>query len=83
MTTKEEAKKLYEGKYFYEVVKPFPGMIQLWGPFDNIRYIAKDYSVGFSTEDINHPEIKFAQVIDGKIVQAFEEHEILVTDREL
>lgn len=81
--TKEEARKLYEGKYFYEVVKPFSGMVQLWGPFENIYYVSKDYSVGLSVEGTNHPQIKYIQVINGKPVQAFEEHEILVTDREL
>lgn len=73
---KEEAKKLYEGKYFYEIIKPisgrWAGYIQLAGPFDNIYYASH----------INgESKYKFVQVIDGKPVQAFTEEEILVTDR--
>ena len=65
---KEEAKKLYEGKHFYEIVKPISGGIQLFGPFDSIRY-ARDTSDGF------------VQVVDGNIVAFFTKDEILVTDR--
>jgi len=66
--TKEE-KALYEGKFFYEVVKVKKGRnagtIQLFGPFDNIYYVSP--YAGAS------PKLKFMQVIDGKPVQAFTE----------
>jgi hypothetical protein len=70
MTTREEAKKLYEGKFFYEIVKVkagrHAGTIQLFGPFDNILYanpIDKDVK----------SEYKYCQVVDGKVVAAFKE----------
>lgn len=87
--TKEEATKLYEGKFFYQIVKPTSeyGDITLAGPFDNIYYIEKSAAnhVGklFSTDAAPTPEYKFVQVVDGVPVQAFTESEILVTDRVL
>lgn len=85
----KEARKLYEGKYFYEIIKPmsgrFAGLIQLAGPFDNIRYVNEDArsTKTFSTDASPAPKIKFVQVVDGKIVASFQENEILVTDRVL
>jgi len=80
---------LYEGKFFYEVLKPKTGGIQLVGPFDNIYYVSENedarYKIGrlFSTDAKPQPTFKFVQVIDGQPVQAFTEEEILVTDRKL
>lgn len=71
--TKEGAGKLYEGKYFYEIVKPksgrFVGLIQLVGPLEDVRY--KTDLTGF------------VQIIDDKIEASFTNEEILVTDRKL
>lgn len=83
MTTKEEAKQLYEGKFFYEIVKvkkgKNAGTIQLFGPFDNIFF-----TVPLPEEHARYAgPYKYVQVIDGKPVQAFSEEEILVTDRKL
>lgn len=87
MTGKEEAKKLYEGKFFYEIVKPKSGGIQLFGPFDNIFYVnkvlPKDVSDRVVSKNENDKEYKFVQVIDGRPTVAFTEEEILVTDRKL
>lgn len=84
MTEKEEAQKLYEGKYFYEVVKSKSftkgETIQLFGPFDNIYYATRSASNEFMKAEDNY---KYVQVINGNAVQAFLEHEILVTDRKL
>lgn len=80
----EEAKNLYEGKYFYTLKHsqsegiPF---IALYGPLDNIYYIDKNSS--------QNPEIKitpkyaFCQVIDGQIKQVFLETEVLVLNYKL
>ena len=79
MISKKEAKKLYEGKFFYEIVKITSGRnagtIQLFGPFDNILY-----TVGAESRDTLSG---FAQVVDGKAVAFFKQEEILVTDRKL
>lgn len=72
---KEESKKLYEGKFFYEIVKVkagrMAGTIQLFGPFDNIHY-ANEEATG---------KPGFVQVVNKKPVMFFEINEILVTDR--
>lgn len=69
--SREKVKQLYEGKYFYEIVKPqsgrFAGTITLFGPFDDILY--KSDGTGF------------VRVVDGVVVVTFKEEEILVTDR--
>jgi hypothetical protein len=69
---------LYKGKFFYEIVKVlsgrYVGTLQLIGPLDNIRYVNEDVSSKYR-------EYKFVQVVEGKIVAAFSEKEILVTDR--
>ncbi len=71
--SKEEAKALYEGKYFYEVVKD-ADHIKLLGPFDNIY---------FTNPCPNEDGYKYLQVVDGIPKQAFKDEEILVTDRKL
>lgn len=71
--TKEEAKDLYEGKYFYEIVRREDDEITLVGPFDNIFYA----SVAGQEMTGKH----FVQVIDGIPRQFFTEDEILVIDR--
>ncbi len=76
--TKEESKKLYEGKFFYEIVKPAAGGIQLFGPFDNIYYVNDKIELP--------PEwsgAKFVQVVDGIPTVVFTEKEILITNRVL
>ena len=91
MSGKEEARKLYEGKFFYEIVKVKygrnAGTIQLFGPFDNIYYVnkvlPKDVSDRIVKQDEEGKEYKFVQVVDGRPVQAFTAEEILVTDRKL
>jgi hypothetical protein len=90
MVTKDEAKALYEGKFFYEIVKPKTGGIQLFGPFDNIYYTEPAVDNRFdhlrrtwSTDAAPQKRYKFVQVIDGRPVVAFTEEEILVTDRKL
>lgn len=88
MTSKEEAKALYEGKYFYEIVdgdycgRPCK---MLFGPLDTIRYIAP---VAYTQKSLDgsgpiDPKYKFGQVIDGKLVQVFKENEILVSNKAL
>lgn len=67
--TKEEAKDLYEGQYFYEIVKDVD-CIKLLGPFDNIYYSSGT-------------EHKYVQVIDGLPRQTFNDEDILVLDRKL
>jgi hypothetical protein len=80
--SKEEAKKLYDGKFFYEIVKSrtVEDSIQLLGPYNNIYYATSDIN---SQDEKTNSIYKFVQVIDGKIIQAFTEWEILVTDRKL
>lgn len=84
----DEAKNLYEGKFFYEIVKPksgrYAGYIQLHGPLDNIFYATRKLMTADLLWINGEPkEYKFVQVIDGKPVAAFTNEEILVTDREL
>jgi len=82
MTTKEEAQKLYEGKFFYivDLVSYENETVTLSGPFDNIFFMtSQNNSLGEKSES----PCKYAQVIDAKIVQIFTEKEILVTDRKL
>lgn len=76
----KDENNVYEGKFFYEVVKPKSGGIQLFGPFDNIYFAASTKnSLG---EEPTKP-YKYVQIVDGLPVQAFFEEEILVTDRKL
>lgn len=76
---RKEARKLYEGKFFYEIVKTTKSkVLKLVGPFDNIFYTVKKNTVGSNFENY-----KFVQVINGMPVQAFTEDQILVTDRKL
>jgi len=73
---KEMAKALYENRFFYEIVKTEnENELKLVGPLDTIRY-----TVPLEEEKNGY---RFVQIIDGKIVQAFKEHEILVTMRKL
>lgn len=75
--SREEARKMYEGKFFYEVIKTGKeGLVLLNGPRDDIYYAAP-------VETEKESEYKFLQVIDGRPVQAFKENEILVTMRRL
>lgn len=76
---REEAKKLYEGKFFYEVVK-HDDRIELFGPKDDIYYVNP---IANSKGEMSDSTYKFVQVVDGKPVQAFTEEEILVIDRKL
>lgn len=70
-SSKEEAKKLYEGKYFYEIVDAGEAGVNLVGPLDNIY---------FAVTQEGHPSpYKFVEVIDGKPTRAFTENEILLT----
>jgi hypothetical protein len=74
-TDRELSAKLYNGKFFYEIVKipkceEYPlGKLELLGPFENIRYLS----------DMTG----FAQVFDGQISVTYAHDEILVTDRRL
>lgn len=78
---KEEAKALYEGKFFYEIVKTEnPLELKLIGPFDNI-YFANPNMPKQKTAD--GQEYEYLQVIDGTPRQAFTKEEILITDRKL
>lgn len=81
--TSEEAKKAYEGKYFYildSVAKLSIGdedivtQLRVRGPFDNIYYLVPNN--GKYTQ-----EYVYIQVIDGLPKQAFTKNEILITDR--
>ena len=89
MVTKEEAKKLYEGKFFYIVHDgnwSGESCKMLFGPYDNILY-AIDSGLRVDkvspTMFVESDKHKYAQVIDGKVVQMFENNEILVLDRKL
>jgi len=64
--TSKQAKKLYKGKHFYEIVK-MKTYTKLYGPLDGIRYSA----------DLTH----FVEVIKGTPVRFFAKHVILITDR--
>lgn len=76
--SKEQAKEAYEGKFFYVVVRSaVSGQLTLSGPDENIRYITP------IEENPYHPTYRFARVIDGKIEQAFEEHQVVVTNKQL
>lgn len=84
--SQKQARKLYEGKHFYEIVKTEdPKEIKLLGPFDNIYYANKELGRPTLFSDDSKPNIDydFVQVIDGIPVQAFTKQEILVTDRVL
>jgi hypothetical protein len=76
-TLKEAAKKLYEGKYFYEIVRSEdPQRLILVGPRDDIYYVNQ-------VPESDFQEYTFMQVINGTLKQAFKAEEILVTDRVL
>lgn len=77
MVTEEESQKLYEGKFFYKVVKSKSEEITLFGPLDDIYYARL---IGNKESNL---KIKFIQVVDGQAVAAFTEEEILVTDHKL
>ena len=76
---KKQVNKPYKGKYFYEVLVDgnYRGQTCkiLHGPLDTIRYTTKS---GQSRDSEVYP---FVQIIDGKIIQAFKENEILVTNK--
>lgn len=72
MISKEEAKELYEGKYFYEIVHE-NGTIRLHGPSDDIRYINKDVP--------NVPKYDFVKIVNHQPVAVYTKDQILITDR--
>ena len=79
--TTEEVRLLYEGKYFYEIIKLVDiagkDYINLYGPIDDIRYSTA------SDQNGKKANFTYLQIIDGVIKQAFTKDEILVTDRKL
>jgi hypothetical protein len=83
--TKEEALKLYEGKHFYIIHKTDKGNVFLDGPRDDVYYTVKvgEVDVPEAQRATPNKEYKFVEVIDGIIVKAFTEEEILITDRVL
>jgi hypothetical protein len=74
LTSRFQAKKLYEGKYFYEIHRNENNTINLIGPNESIRYTAKPNADGGNG---------FVELKDGIPVMFFSESdiEILVTDR--
>lgn len=82
MVSKEEAKVMYEGKYFYKVSQiKYSGKTvtpELTGPFDNIRYIAI-----FDSETGEKRHGDFVEIKDGKIINFLNKEQVLVTDRKL
>lgn len=94
MTSKEEAKALYEGKFFYEVISREGNKLTLAGPFDNIYYAVKHIDnkhfcllsrkpATCSDDRKPLPVFEFVQVIDGMPRVAFTREEILVTTQVL
>ena len=71
-------KNPYFGKVFYEILPiSEKGKVSLVGPLDNVRYCQ-------ATAGGPKPgDYKFVQIVDGKPVVAFREHEILVVDKVL
>lgn len=86
-------KNLYDGKYFYEVSKKRTvdgtTAFVLYGPMSTIRYISKKNiaktpkakTIKLGGQPIGN--YKYVQVVNGRIVQAFTEGEILVTTKPL
>lgn len=77
--TPKKAKKLYENKFFYEIVKTEKGALtMLVGPLEDIRYVNK-------ATDKYHKYLnyEFVSVENGQIVKAFTRNEILVTRRKI
>jgi hypothetical protein len=72
----ENTSELYEGKFFYEIVKDDAGQIKLFGPYENIYYCHST-----SPKNPDEKEYGFIQVIDGSPVQTYTKDEILVTNR--
>jgi hypothetical protein len=73
--SKEEANKLYEGKFFYEKERHLDHL-RLFGPLENIYYLEeKENDIGGS--------YRFIKVVDGVPTQIYTEKEILVTTEKL
>ncbi|HXN74973.1 MAG TPA: hypothetical protein VN855_00590 [Candidatus Acidoferrum sp.] len=71
----EEGKKLYLGKYFYEIVKS-GNHTKLYGPLRGIYYA----NPANLQDDLSN-EYKFVQIYNGSPIVTFTENEILVTDK--
>jgi hypothetical protein len=61
--------KLYKDKLFYEVIKKDTSEYIVVGPLPGIRYLSNGTG--------------FAQIVRGKVVQKFDEDDILVTKKAL
>lgn len=78
----EESRTLYGGKFFYKVCHKedsqgrWRGQYYLRGPLNNILYITP----GTSAHSRGY---KFAEVINGRVLQVFNENEILVFSKEI
>jgi len=67
----------YLEKYFYEVVSRAGNGLKLIGPLEDI------YFVNPTNKEFKENAYKYAQVVDGKIVQAFTKNEIYVTEKKI
>jgi hypothetical protein len=77
LASQVEARKLYKGKYFYEVIDNGQEKA-LVGPLNNIYYAVKSAVIpGYEDKS----DYKFVQVKDGIVVAAFSDKEILVLDK--
>lgn len=86
--TKEIARALYEGKYFYEIIEtknPIEKILR--GPFDNIYFAVKpnpppgENQIGTVLDTTT--EYDFVQVINGIPRVTFTKDQILITDRKI
>src|ERR1700676_2075571 len=78
LANKQQHGKKYKGKYFYELQREEQsGQFILFGPLSTIRYISKAGQKKLGT----NLKYTFAQVVKGRIVQAFTKDEILVTTK--
>lgn len=68
--------ELYKDKYFYEIVKVKNNRVELFGPCDDVFFTKT-----LDPEEVN--QYPYVQIINGKIIQAFTDKEILVTNRVL
>jgi hypothetical protein len=69
-----QTKKIYDGKFFYEVVRGSDNQEhRLIGPLDNIRYATL-------TDKKENNEYPYLQVIDGQVRTAFKYNEIAILD---
>lgn len=80
MTKKEEAKALYDGKFFYEINKTTLGSdgkisLELTGPSDDIYFA--------TPLDGKPTDIVFLKIVEGVPQDAYTNAEILVTNHKL